>query len=560
MMTYVTEANDETCEWIWSHPKFRDWISASRSKILLVSGKPGCGKSVLAKYVQTNLSTHLGYQSAYFFFSDRGNEIEKITSGMIRALLYQICHHKPSLFYQLPLLKTYEELKKDGNANVEWPPSILRKLFLSLRETNDSSTFYLIIDSLDEAKAGETAPEVAKLLKQLASWNGSCRFKIFITSRPPTLLQEFDDHPWPRISLEKRPDSQYVEIDIEKYISNKVTLELRRYAENLQPIKVKLRDRSNCVFLWVDLMMKRLVEEGRYGTTTPDLEKIVEATPSGEQMEKMYQNILSRLDWRRASVRSIMLQWVLYSERPLTLKEFRIAVTINCHPGRYNSEATLIGEMNMDLFKLRVESHCGGLVEFTENDMAVQLIHQSAKDYLLQNTREWIEPRSISAQSQAQSQLAETCLTYLSFPGFAEGPTEDTYPFSVSSKYNDRLQHHHLLKYAALHWSKHLNMSPESIESLCHRVCEFAKTPQFLLSFQVSRFERHLFFSGGELLHLVSDSGHAAVVKLLLGTGKVDVDSKDARGQTPLSWAAQEGHEAVVKLLQSFIDMKLVTE
>ncbi|RYP00350.1 hypothetical protein DL764_006550 [Monosporascus ibericus] len=44
-------------------------------------------------------------------------------------------------------------------------------------------------------------------------------------------------------------------------------------------------------------------------------------------------------------------------------------------------------------------------------------------------------------------------------------------------------------------------------------------------------------------------NGHEAVVKLLLDTGKVDVDSKDNYGQTPLSWAAENGHEAVVKLL-----------
>ena len=44
--------------------------------------------------------------------------------------------------------------------------------------------------------------------------------------------------------------------------------------------------------------------------------------------------------------------------------------------------------------------------------------------------------------------------------------------------------------------------------------------------------------------------GHEAVVKLLLETGKVDLDSKDKyNGQTPLSWAARGGHEAVVKLL-----------
>jgi ankyrin repeat protein len=39
------------------------------------------------------------------------------------------------------------------------------------------------------------------------------------------------------------------------------------------------------------------------------------------------------------------------------------------------------------------------------------------------------------------------------------------------------------------------------------------------------------------------------VVKLLLATGEVDADSKSNDGRTPLSLAADKGHEAVVKLL-----------
>ena len=46
-------------------------------------------------------------------------------------------------------------------------------------------------------------------------------------------------------------------------------------------------------------------------------------------------------------------------------------------------------------------------------------------------------------------------------------------------------------------------------------------------------------------------NGHEAVVKLLFDTGKVDVDSKGSDGRTQLSWAAENVHEAVVKLLQS---------
>ncbi|KLU91451.1 hypothetical protein MAPG_09971 [Magnaporthiopsis poae ATCC 64411] len=46
-----------------------------------------------------------------------------------------------------------------------------------------------------------------------------------------------------------------------------------------------------------------------------------------------------------------------------------------------------------------------------------------------------------------------------------------------------------------------------------------------------------------------SSRGHVDVVRLLLSTSGVDIDSKDSDGRTPLRWAAEEGHEAVVQLL-----------
>jgi ankyrin repeat protein len=39
------------------------------------------------------------------------------------------------------------------------------------------------------------------------------------------------------------------------------------------------------------------------------------------------------------------------------------------------------------------------------------------------------------------------------------------------------------------------------------------------------------------------------VVRQLLAENGVDPDSKDRYGRTPLSWAARNGHEAVVRLL-----------
>jgi len=50
--------------------------------------------------------------------------------------------------------------------------------------------------------------------------------------------------------------------------------------------------------------------------------------------------------------------------------------------------------------------------------------------------------------------------------------------------------------------------------------------------------------------------GHEAVVKLLLAQPNVEADSKDVLGHTPLSLTALSGHEAMVKLLLAQSDVE----
>jgi hypothetical protein len=62
-------------------------------------------------------------------------------------------------------------------------------------------------------------------------------------------------------------------------------------------------------------------------------------------------------------------------------------------------------------------------------------------------------------------------------------------------------------------------------------------------SYYSQRFPRHMIG-----IHLVAYFGAQQAINAILGSQYTD--PKDSHGQMPLSWAAENGHEAVVKLLQ----------
>jgi ankyrin repeat protein len=110
-----------------------------------------------------------------------------------------------------------------------------------------------------------------------------------------------------------------------------------------------------------------------------------------------------------------------------------------------------------------------------------------------------------------------------------------------------------LYDYASRNWGHHAReastLIPEVI-SFLERRAQAEASSQALLA--VKRYSSHSAY-GQEFprqmtgVHLVAFFGVDNAARLLLGSNSPDV--KDSYGQTPLWWAAENGHEAVVKLL-----------
>lgn len=109
----ITLAEKGTNGWVWNHPSFLDWQS-ERSSMLWIEGKPGCGKSVLAKSIYRKLQEsksgtldtegiakgpRLDFSmSAAWYYGTREGSVFTGHYPMFRSLLYQILEQDRSAF------------------------------------------------------------------------------------------------------------------------------------------------------------------------------------------------------------------------------------------------------------------------------------------------------------------------------------------------------------------------------------------------------------------------------------------------------------------------------
>lgn len=85
-----------TCHWLLDNSKYRHWRDQDGSSLLWVSGDPGCGKSVLSKYLIDEAFPPASHTTCYLFFKDDDPE-QRDSKYAICAILHQLFAYKPHL-------------------------------------------------------------------------------------------------------------------------------------------------------------------------------------------------------------------------------------------------------------------------------------------------------------------------------------------------------------------------------------------------------------------------------------------------------------------------------
>jgi hypothetical protein len=255
---------------------------------------------------------------------------------------------------------------------------------------------------------------------------------------------------------------------------------------------------------------------------------------------------MERIDGQKSGFRGLakkILSWITCAMRPLTTLELQHALATNIGDAELDEEN--IPEID-DMISV-----CAGLVTFDEESGIIRLVHYTTQKYLethiFRLTPQNVEKNDV-AMAATQKFLAVTCVSYLSFNTFDSGYCK------TNREFEQRLESNPLYGYAAENWGRHAREASvscqEAVDFLQCKTKVEASSQALMVIRQYGRFSGYTqdFPQATTGLHLAVYFGAGDIVEALIQKG-VEIDAKNSYGQTPLSWAAHEGHKAVVKQL-----------
>ena len=270
--------------------RYVPWLREDEG-IFWVTGKAGSGKSTLMKHIYKDERTHAALRSwangrqlftASHYFWYAGSQIEKSYAGLIRSIRYKILYSCPELIKSVCEIRWQLASRGTDTSASTWSTDELHACLDALVSTDlefgsQKICFCFFIDGLDEYDGDR---EVINTLMRLSQ---SGHTKICASSRP---WNRFAD----AFSASKLKDNylelhQHTRGDISNYVQEELGSTfamLSKVYEDWEPLLLEVINRSEGVFLWVTLVVKRELRpmlEDRETIST--IRKRLDEVPSG---------------------------------------------------------------------------------------------------------------------------------------------------------------------------------------------------------------------------------------------------------------------------------------
>ncbi|RSL57984.1 hypothetical protein CEP53_006272, partial [Fusarium sp. AF-6] len=390
-----------------------------------------------------------------------------------------------------------------GDPDKKWQwhaPELLGFFESSLPKVLEKWPVWLFVDALDEC-GKENAIYLIK------------SFQALIKNLPPTTFQFkicFSCRHYPILQLDYGSSICMEHENMRDIVTFVHTQLSTSQTGSAFTIANTITHRASGVFLWARLVVERVLTLELGGEGLKNMEAEIQRIPP--DLDALYDELIRSMEKRATSRR--LMEWICFSAKPLSIDQLRWTMVVDpdC-PHKSLQQCQQSAEYTQDnkTMERRVKTLSCGLAEIVQSEKTVQFIHQSVKDFFLEkgllilaNSNGNLVSRDLTV-GLAHYNLSRTCIHYLAMEEFAR-------------------------------------FSRYGLTQLLSVILQKAGQPAVDIDCRDNY--------GWTSLSWAALGGHEATVKLLLNTGKVDINARDEKfGRTPLWWAAEEGHKAVVTLL-----------
>ncbi|EHK50318.1 hypothetical protein TRIATDRAFT_211690 [Trichoderma atroviride IMI 206040] len=507
-----------TGTWFLDSHDFHQWKRGSRRHLWL-HGMPGCGKTILSATIFDHLAQD-GWLILTFFFDFTDTKKQKL-SDMLHSLAFQLYASDLDSRKALDNLLASSDSagrRPDTNELSECVRAIMRP----------HKKLVILLDALDECSERR---ELMQWMKELVQ--DITNVQVIATGRPEHDLQQ------ELIPLLGKKnclplDKESVDKDIRSYIKARLEegQEFKRWA-NFPHVLEQIRT----------------------------LQDALQSLP--KDLNTTYARILQNIPKERMKKTIRLLQFLLYSERPLALEEAVDIIAVRPNEGQFDVQDRLPCPEE-------ITGYCSSLISLIQASGStaatkLQLAHFSVKEYLLTyDSPDFIYPNPRIA-------ITETCLAYLgSIPNVETATIKVQFPLAeyaaqiwmghakVAEKSEPTLEKitGFLLKGGQFQCSIHL-FNPDGLVYRLRKMPTASPLYYACLTGLTTTAQRLLSIGGnpnapgghqGYPLTAASKCGHQEIVQLLLDSG-ADVDAKGGLYGVALNAASQGGHEEIVQLL-----------
>jgi ankyrin repeat protein len=372
-------AHSKTCMWFLHKEQYRAWISAENLHdhhgFLWIKGKPGAGKSILMKFLDSKAKTSAKSDAnalvVSFFFNARGDYLEKSTIGLYRSLLWQLFEKAEDL---QDILNEFDTNSGRIIQRKGWQLEILKQTLTRAVERLGCRSLQIFVDALDECN-DKDATDMISFLEDIGEQAVEVNVRLHVC---------FSSRHYPAITIRRGmeivlEDEEEHGKDIARYINSKLKLANPKKADSLRG---QLLEKSAGVFLWVALVIPMLNEANAKGRVE-ELQKRLDEIPP--ELDDLFEMILRR-DGEDMQELRLCIQWILLAKRPLKQEEYFFAIRSPTSPETARCRAS--GDFTAEIMRLFVQSSSKGLAEVTktrskDKTPTVQFIHESVRDFFL---------------------------------------------------------------------------------------------------------------------------------------------------------------------------------